>query len=160
MKRNGFTLIELIVVIIMLGILSATVIPRFMTSEGFEEYAYRVEVIATLRAIQLRAMQETGGNSCREIQISALEIGLLKTTPGTSSNGCESTLAGETTSVTIDGDHQVTFSEESSFSSFCFSSLGRPVNCTTGNVNEVTFSIAGESSLKVNINAEGYIHAS
>ena len=34
MKANGFTLIELVIVIVILGILSATAVPKFMNMQG------------------------------------------------------------------------------------------------------------------------------
>ena len=68
MNNKGFTLIELIVVIVLLSIVSATVLPKFLSSKGFEEYTYRDELIIKLRAIQLRTMQQIQGSTCQTIQ--------------------------------------------------------------------------------------------
>lgn len=38
MKANGFTLIELVIVIVILGILSATAVPKFMNMQGMPEH--------------------------------------------------------------------------------------------------------------------------
>ena len=80
-KIIGFTTIELVVTLIILGILSATIIPKFFTSNGFEEYAYRTEIISTLRAVQLRAMQQAQNSQCHTIKITpdGKMLGLLAT---------------------------------------------------------------------------------
>jgi MSHA pilin protein MshC len=108
-KSSGFTLIELLVTIIILGILSVTIVPRMFTSNGFEAYAYRTEVISTLRNIQLRAMQQTADTPiCRQVKISLNKkvLGLLRTNIA-NSNYCDTSQwfdaeAGETTSVKVD----------------------------------------------------------
>jgi len=160
-KKNGFTLIELIVVIMMLSILAVTVVPKFLSSKGFEEYTYRDELITKLRAIQLRTMQQTNGSACQLIQVNSSLIGLLATTPSTTT--CETSQSGESTTVTIDSNHTVSFTISGGLSSFSFSSLGRPEATGCGNATtpcEITVTIVGENSLTVKINREGYIYAS
>jgi len=163
----GFTIIELIVTLMMVSIMAATVLPRFLTSKGVEEYTYRDELVTKLRSIQLRIMQQTGNSTCRTIAVkSNKQIGLLATTVNTTDNECETTLAGNTeleiehTSVTISNDHAVTFSVSENLPSFSFSQLGRPTGCLVISPCEITFTISGTgtSSLTVKINQEGYIY--
>jgi MSHA pilin protein MshC len=161
-KSRGFTLIELLVTIIILGILSVTVVPRIFTSSGFEAYAYRTELISTLRNIQLRAMQQTNDTpTCRQVKISSDKktLGLLRTDTANLDN-CETnqwfdTTAGETTSVKVDDDHSVTFSY-SDTGVFSFDQMGRPIDCAT----PCEIYIEGEETLTITIEEEGYIHAS
>lgn len=54
--QRGFTIIELIVVMVMIGILAATVLPRFGGSHGFEERGFRDQVVAGLRFAQKSAI--------------------------------------------------------------------------------------------------------
>ena len=72
---TGFTLIELVIVIIILGILSVTVAPKFFTSKGFSEYAYRSDIIAKLRLIQTKAMQQTNNNYCHTVLVTNTQLG-------------------------------------------------------------------------------------
>ncbi len=55
-NKQGFTLIELVIVIIVLGVLAAVAIPKFVNRSGFEDYTVRDQLIARLRLVQLQGM--------------------------------------------------------------------------------------------------------
>lgn len=76
--NRGFTIIELVLVIVLMGILSVTVAPKLFSSNGFDEYAYQAEIISVLRSAQLRAMQQTQSNNknCHTVTISDRQVGL------------------------------------------------------------------------------------
>ncbi|HBY85823.1 MAG TPA: hypothetical protein DEO86_08115 [Colwellia sp.] len=181
-KSLGFTLIELIVVIILISIMSVTVLPKFFTSNGFEEFTYRDELIIKLRAIQLRSMQQTTDAVCHQVHIQTTPsiIGLQDTVPDESAvERCRTSnldrpelcytsdnkticYAGESTRVEIDSKHSVSFTLSQGLTSFSFSSLGRPEAPGCGDENtlcELILTVEGESSLRIEINREGYIHA-
>jgi MSHA pilin protein MshC len=181
-KNLGFTLIELIVVIILISIMSVTVLPKFFTSNGFEEFTYRDELITKLRAIQLRSMQQTNDTTCHQIhmQTNPFIIGLQDTVPDINAvERCRTSnldrpdlcytsdnkticYAGETTRVEIDSKHSVSFTLSQDLTSFSFSSLGRPEAPGCGDENtlcELILTVEGESTLRIEINREGYIHA-
>lgn len=158
--------------------MAVTVLPKFSTSNGFEEYTYRDELITKLRAIQLRSMQQTNDTTCHQVHIQTTPhiIGLQ----GTDANAvdrCRTSnvddpkilcytadskticYAGETTTVEIESKHSVFFTLSEDLTSFSFSSLGKPIGCTPVNLCEITITVNGESEQRVLINSEGYIHA-
>jgi len=166
-KNSGFTLIELIIVIILLGILATTAMPKFFNSQGFEEYTYRNEVITTLRAIQLRAMQNTSDESCHQIKITSTMLGLTATDASDSAgNYCDESTWFDATdiaagndgalTVEIDDAHSVSFAiVGASADYFSFDSLGRTVDCPS---DPCDITVTGDSSLTIRISDEGYIY--
>lgn len=153
-QLSGFTLIELAVTIIILGIMSATVIPRFFTSNGFEEYAYRTETIATLRAIQLRAMQQidVDPTPCHIVLVTQYKLGIPDDCDGTPSftDDWEPLNVG----VNIESDN-ASFDVSLGDYFFSFDQMGRPVDCPA----DCDITIVGAENLSIRIESEGYIHA-
>ena len=156
--NQGFTLIELIIVIIILGILSVTVAPKFFTAKGMTEYGYRSDVIAKLRLIQIKAMQQTeavpqANNSyCHRVLLTDKKLGTpddCDNTPSFTSPWQESA-----TKVKIADQDNVTFDSNITNDSFLFDSMGRP-SCTAPCI----ITIKGEQTISVQIESEGYIHA-
>lgn len=56
MKKNGFTIVELVTVIILLGILSAVAIPRFFNQDTFTSFFDKSEFETTLAWVRNRAV--------------------------------------------------------------------------------------------------------
>lgn len=148
LRQTGFTLIELVVVMIMIGILSVTVIPKFFDSNGFEEITHQAELVTKLRSIQLRAMHQTNKTQC-EIHISAKKVELYIDDP----SPCQANDAEihDTTKVIIT-ENELSFDPVGVLT---FDSLGRP-NCGVCTISI----IGGEQKKTVKINHEGYIYAS
>ncbi|WP_164835554.1 type IV pilin protein, partial [Pseudoalteromonas sp. TB51] len=63
-RLRGFTLVELIITLVILGILSVTAVPKLLGSSTEQAYSYRDRVLNALRTVQLRAMQNTATSSC------------------------------------------------------------------------------------------------
>lgn len=55
-KHHGFTLVELVVVMVLLGILAVAILPRLSTSTAFSEAGFHSEVVAALRYAQKTAV--------------------------------------------------------------------------------------------------------
>ena len=56
---NGLTLIELLIVIVLLGILSVTALPKLLGTGGVDESTAQDQMISVLRRMQTQAMQQT-----------------------------------------------------------------------------------------------------
>jgi MSHA pilin protein MshC len=150
-KQKGFTTIELVVVIILIGILAATVIPKMQSSGGYEEIIYQDETVTKLRSIQLRAMQNTSGSECHDVLITTDKLGIPD-------DSCTTFVDNDSNSTTIVKiiDHEVEFEYAGGSTLFSFDHLGRPVDCSS----PCQISIVGtEQTLIVAINDQGYIYA-
>lgn len=148
---RGFTLIELIIVIIILGILSVTVAPKFFSSKGFSEYAYRTDIIAKLRLIQTKAMQQTNSNYCHTVLVTTTQLGTPDScgaSPSFATPWQDSALK-----LQVDSNDNIKFSTNFSGNSFSFDSMGRP-SCSA----PCKITISGEQNISVQIESEGYIH--
>jgi prepilin-type N-terminal cleavage/methylation domain-containing protein len=55
-SASGFTLVELVVVIIIIGILGAIALPRFFDDRSFVERGYYEELVAAIKAAQKTAV--------------------------------------------------------------------------------------------------------
>ncbi len=150
-SNRGFTLIELIIVIIILGILAGTVAPKMFDSKGFTEFSYRSDIIAKLRLIQTKAMQQTNGVYCHRVLITATKLGAPDDCDYTPN--FTGTWQSSATGIVINTNDAVTFSSNIPDNHFEFDSFGRP-NC-----NPCTITINGAQSISVAIESEGYIHA-
>ena len=150
-RQKGFTTIELIVVIILIGILAVTIIPKMQSTGGYEEITYQNETVTKLRSIQLRTMQDTSGSQCHDVLITGDKLGIPD-------DSCTSFLDNNLNSTTIVKiiEHAVNFQYAGGTTPFSFDNLGRPVNCSS----PCQISIVGqEQTLIVAINAQGYIYA-
>jgi MSHA pilin protein MshC len=59
-NNRGFTIVELVVVIVVLGIISAVAAPRFFDLKGYKEIAFKDELVSALRFAQKRAVASGG----------------------------------------------------------------------------------------------------
>jgi MSHA pilin protein MshC len=149
---RGFTIIELVVVIILIGILAATVIPKMQSTGGYEEIIYQDETVTKLRSIQLRAMQDTSVSQCLLVYVTKEKLGIPDdscTLPNLSftSSSLQSNVIVKIT------EPEVSFDDQDGGYSFSFDQMGRPDEARTIILN------GSEQTLTISINAEGYISA-
>ena len=72
--QQGFTLIELITVIILLGILSAFAVSRFSSSQSYSTVVIKNQIIASARLAQQTAMSRSSVNSASSVGQTQLQI--------------------------------------------------------------------------------------
>lgn len=172
-KQRGFSLIELITVLILIGILSVVAIARFSGSDGFSEYTYQNRLISTLRNMQTRAMHDNRPGFCFQINLVSGELTPAFGPPslnyalGNEANTCAAGidvsvefLATNATEIAAEKlTLTATDSGASGLTFIGFDGLGRPLSnlasCATG--CQVTFS--GTGSASVCVSSEGYVHA-
>jgi MSHA pilin protein MshC len=173
MKKNqtGFTIIELITVIILIGILAVAVLPKFDGTASYEAHSHRAQLISALRLTQQRAMQQTDASDsyCHQLIFDDDSNVSRYGIPDRLDCG-ETSFAGwqpDATGFEVDSMYQVSFgiNGKANPSAVTFDSMGRPIindnesvanNCAGGCVINVQ---SGVETLKIQIESEGYIHA-
>ncbi|MEZ8146188.1 type II secretion system protein [Enterovibrio norvegicus] len=151
---KGFTFIELIAVILILGIVSAFAIPRLSGTEAFLVMGARDAGLSVARQVQLRAMQqEDPSDRCNALFVTATRMG------GSNNTDCE--WQDDRSDVVDLSDSQVRISP---VHTFYFDLLGRPVSsdktrlCIDASGCKITFT-QSTSFASICLNSEGYFYA-
>ncbi len=157
-KSLGFTIIELVTVIVLLGILTTVVLPKFTGSSSFEAHPYRIQLISALRLVQQRAMHQTNASDgyCHQLVIDTKRYGIPNRV------SCTTSFTGwqpGATGINVESNHNVTFAvvSASTPTSIGFDRMGRPSNDCDGGCT-INISGGGET-IAIQIESEGYIHA-
>ncbi|WP_407331512.1 type II secretion system protein [Enterovibrio sp. 27052020O] len=150
---RGFTLIELITVLVILGIISVFAVPRLSGSEAFSVIGARDAGLSVARQVQLRAMQqEDPSDSCHALNVAASRMG------GSAASSCG--FKTDRSDVVDLSDSSVRIAPQQTIR---FDLLGRPVAANNNRMCiasecKITFS-QGSSSASICLNSEGYFYA-
>ncbi len=150
MKNSGFTLVELIGVLIIVGILSAVAVPRFFDTQSFDGRGFYDQTLSMLRYAQKTAIAQrtnvfvnvSGSAICLSYTADASCNGtgvIYVRNPADQSDFVKAPPSG----VTLAG----------SVASFAYSGLGRPDQSATISI------IYGGTTRTITVEAEtGYVH--
>jgi MSHA pilin protein MshC len=169
--QRGFSLLELIIMIVLLGILAVTIGSRFNGTRGFAEFAYQSKLVSSLRTMQTRGMQDTRRGFCFKLNFTTLPSAFGPPTTqyntSDSSASCANTvdygLANSlSTSATEMLEQNITISSvldaTTAITAIGFDNLGRPLtsanNCSSG----CRIELSGEQVVAVCVEAQGFIH--
>ena len=134
--KRGFTIVELVVVIVLLGIMSAFALPRFFNVGDYQARAAYDEVASALRYAQKLAV----GSGCA-VRVNIIDNSYALQQQASCSSGGFSTITRHPVdSATISG---VTLS--SSHESFTFDNMGRCSDTVTVNVGGRTIRVIDET---------------
>ncbi|MDP5212765.1 type II secretion system protein [Pseudoalteromonas tunicata] len=152
---RGFSLVELIITIVILGTLSVTVVPKFFGPSIFDSYTARDQALSALRTMQLRAMQNTGA-PCHKIVISPTLLAppTVDTCGNTADNNNADYLVVALDSASTDIRFSAKDANNATFITIEFDSLGRTNN--TPNCSTMCRIDLGEADIC--INSEGVIY--
>lgn len=149
--EKGFTLIELVMVIVLLGILSATALPKFFDFSGFQQQAFFDDTLSAVRYAQKLAV----ATGCK-VQVSVSANAYVLNSPATRSQ-CSS---NPTFSLAVrhpgTGEASYTHSESgvsltSTPVTFYFDALGRASA-------DVQLTVAGTKTITV-VSDTGFVYA-
>ncbi len=159
-KQNGFTLVELVTVIILIGILAVTVLPKFDGTDNYEVYPFRAQLISALRLTQQRAMQETG--TCHQIVFDSAQARYgVPNRADCLITAFPANWKPDLTGAVIASRYNITFaiSGKTNPQQISFDYMGRPLSdCAGGCLINITQTEISET-VQIKIESEGFIHA-
>ncbi|BDP29278.1 type II secretion system protein [Vibrio vulnificus] len=151
--QAGFTLVELIVVILLLSIVSAYAASRYIGTGSFSAYAAQEQAISIIRQLQVYRMQSNTTNSANPNFELTASGGCLGSTAGCTAASTPQAAESRSEVMRLDG-----VSVSSTISPIRFDLRGNPLQTNGSALNSVTitFTASGESA-SVCINSQGYV---
>lgn len=159
LSQRGFTLIELIMVMVVVGILSVFVAPRFFDANVFKSRGFADQVQATLRYAQKEAIAQHR-NVCVAITANNIALTIANAIPSLATSPCNTNLAipGQSSNTISTPSAAITLSPATNFN---FDALGKPwdVLGTTPSTVRKSITISGVTN-PVYVEVEtGYVHS-
>jgi MSHA pilin protein MshC len=155
-NQGGFTLIELIMVIVIVGILAIAVAPRFLGVDVFKSRGFADQVQATLRYAQKEAIAQHR-NVCVAMTASDIALTIANANPSVATSPCNTNLVlpGQSSNKISTPSASITLSA----ATFNFDALGKPWDVLGVTPSSVKKSIAISGANNIFVEAEtGYVH--
>lgn len=172
--QQGFTLVELVTVVIVLGILALSAAPKFVGSSGFTEYALQKRILASLRNIQQKSMYDTRDSFCYQLNVvtgnavsAAFGPSTASYTSGNESASCDTVIDSNSASflrtqgseisdsslsfLATDGSVPITYVR--------FDNMGRPLTSAGTCALGCSLTFTGQSAAKTCISDQGFVYA-
>jgi len=150
-RQRGFTLVELIVVMIVLGVIAVTVLPRFADRSAFETRGFVDQTLATLQYARKVAVA-SGRNVC----VSASSGGNTLTMSMATARGAPSACVGS----------NVVSNPAAKWRTYSGTNYGSALSTTFGgdgaatSVASFVVSVSGVSTYTIVVESTGYAHCS
>ncbi|MDF2155631.1 type II secretion system protein [Vibrio sp. CAU 1672] len=148
----GFTLIELITVIILLSVLSLYAASRYIGTGSFSAYALQEQAIAVIRQIQVNRMQSNVStlNDNFRLQVTTNCLGSVQ--------ACSLSGSARDARSDIVTDPKATFTLQGAVTSpVNFDLRGNPLASASAGVSVLIQDKSGQSQCVVEINTQGYV---
>ncbi|WP_016954608.1 type II secretion system protein [Catenovulum agarivorans] len=160
-QNTGFTLVELIVVILLIGILAVTALPKMgLVQNDSHTLEYRDRLINVLRHTQLQAMQNTNIilPDCHRVLIEQTRFGQNNNCGNnTLPNTFENDFLGISSAEASEGNLTISATNQANDPVFDirFNALGQPQQDCNGGCS---IQISGTLTATITIESQGYIH--
>lgn len=143
--QSGFTLIELIVVLVIIGVLAVSLVPRFFSDDGVKEYLYRDQALNILRRVQMQSMQCT---DCGPAVVNVITKQLYVGSASCQNDASHLCISSRDVAIKL---KPINFNQE-----IKFDGNGKPLDSCAGGQCEIR--VQGAVILAICIESEGYIH--
>lgn len=155
---KGFTLVELIIVLVVVGILAVSAAPLFIGTDGTESVVLRERAKSVLRNIQLTAMQRTT-DGCKAAYVSSTKLGRPEQNCGAGPYSLSPNADDTSDRILSFGGNVLSASGTGNFPfAFEFGPLGKPTSPDCTSECRLMFTESSGASAAFCVNAEGYIY--
>lgn len=168
---RGFTMIELIVVMILVGIMAVAVLPRFADKRDFDTRGYADQVLSSLRYAQKTAIAQrrrvlvTFNEAADNVSLNFCNVAAAADTCSAATTNCNGVVTDPASGIAYsipapaNVEIQARDTVPAAVASFRFDCLGRPMATDTTPATMTTVTVIGSPNVPIIIEPEtGYVH--